>query len=42
MSAPPDIAEIKDGWRIRPEQVEEKKRQMRMAFPYPARNGDNA
>lgn len=42
VSAPPDIAEIKDGWRIRPEQVEEKKRQMRTAFPYPARNGDNA
>ena len=33
------IAEIRDGWRIRPEQVEEKKRQMRAAFPYPAVNG---
>jgi exoV-like protein len=39
VSAAPAIAEIRDGWRIRPEQVEEKKRQMRAAFPYPAVNG---
>ena len=42
VSAAPAIAEIEDGWRIRPEQVEEKKRQMRAAFPYPVRNGGNA
>ena len=39
VNAAPTIAEIEDGWRIRPEQVEEKKRQMRAAFPYPAVNG---
>ena len=39
VSAAPAIAEIRDGWRIRPEQVDEKKRQMRAAFPYPAVNG---
>ena len=39
VSAAPAITEIRDGWRIRPEQVEEKKRQMRAAFPYPAVNG---
>ena len=39
VSAAPAIAEIQDGWRIRPEQIEEKKRQMRAAFPYPAVNG---
>ena len=39
VSAAPAIAEIQDGWHIRPEQVEEKKRQMRAAFPYPAVNG---
>ena len=42
VNAAPTLSEAADGWRIRPEQVEEKKRQMRTAFPYPARNGDNA
>ena len=39
VNAAPTLSEAADGWRIRPEQVEEKKRLMRAAFPYPAVNG---
>ena len=39
VNAAPTLSEAADGWRMRPEQVEEKKRQMRAAFPYPAVNG---
>lgn len=39
VNAAPTLSEAADGWRIRPEQVEEKKRLLRAAFPYPAVNG---
>ena len=39
VNAAPTLSEAADGWRIRSEQVEEKKRLLRAAFPYPAVNG---